>query len=121
MPDRTVEKITQFAELGSKWFPLLFTATLATLGCPDDQIARAELALGPVRFDTTTNRSVLSSMRIVRYQLEAHIWEAPHVLDADSLDLSCQLTDRPATVGGKWLWPRDRLLDLVARLDARRH
>lgn len=114
-------KKAQFNELGSKWFPLLFTATLAALGCPDNQIARAELALGAVRFDTATNRSVLSSMRIVRYQLEVHIWNAPHVLDADPLALSCRLTDRPATAGGKWLRPRDRLLDLVARLDARRH
>lgn len=66
--------------------------------------ARAELALRPVR-----------------YQLEAHIWNAPHVLDADPLALPCQLTDRPATVGGNWLWPRDRLLDLVAHPHARRH
>jgi len=33
--------------------------------------------LGPVRFDAATNRSVLCSVRIVRYQLDAHIWNAP--------------------------------------------
>jgi len=30
----------QFAELGSRWFLMLLTGTLATLGCPDAQIAR---------------------------------------------------------------------------------
>ena len=30
----------QFAELGSKWFRLLYTATLAMSGCPDALIKR---------------------------------------------------------------------------------
>lgn len=111
----------QFAELGSKWFPMLFTATLAALGCPADQVAKAEAALGLVRFDTFTDRSVLGSMRIASEDLLAYIWKAPHILDADPLALSCKLTDRPATVRGKSLWPRDRLLELVADLSSTRH
>ncbi|MEW6611486.1 MAG: hypothetical protein ACOY5C_07945 [Pseudomonadota bacterium] len=42
----------QFAKLDGKWFRLLYMATLATAGCPATQIKKAELALGPVRFDT---------------------------------------------------------------------
>jgi hypothetical protein len=74
---------TQFAELGMKWFPLLFTATLASLGCPDSEIARAQTALGRIRFDCAT--------------------------------------DRPATVRGKWIRPRELLLELVAELVSTRH
>lgn len=114
-------KKPQFAELGSKWFPLLFTATLAALGCPPGQVARAERALGAVRFDTATDRSVLGSMRIVSEELLAYVWNVPNVLDADPLALSCRLTDRPATVRGKWIRPRERLLELVADLGATRH
>lgn len=111
----------QFAELGSRWFPMLLTATLASLGCPDDRIARAERALGPVRFDRATDRSVLSSMNIATGDLFAQIYRMPHVLDADPLAISCRLTDRPATVRGKWIRPRERLLEIVAELCSTRH
>ncbi len=46
----------QFAELGSKWFRQMFSASLAVIGCPDVQIRRVELALGPIRCDTVTDR-----------------------------------------------------------------
>jgi hypothetical protein len=47
-----------FAELGGKWFRPLYLATLAMFGCPDTQIKKLELALGPMCFDTATDRSV---------------------------------------------------------------
>ncbi len=50
-----------FAELGSAWFRPLYLATLAMSGCPDTQIKKLELALGPMRFDTATDRSVQGS------------------------------------------------------------
>ena len=51
----------------------LLTASLASLGCHDNQVAGAALALGLVYFGAATNRSVLCSVRIARYQLDARI------------------------------------------------
>ena len=57
-------RTSQFAELGRKWFRELFTATLAVIGCPDTQIRKVEPMLGPVRFDTVTDRSVHGSINV---------------------------------------------------------
>ena len=106
----------QFSELGSKWFRLLYTATLAMSGCPDAQIKKAELALGPVRYDTATDRSVQGSLRVARQDLEAWAYRVPHVLDLDPLKVSYQLNYRPATVHGKLVWPDKAMLERVAAL-----
>ncbi|MEW6560475.1 MAG: hypothetical protein AB1412_09800 [Pseudomonadota bacterium] len=106
----------QFAELGSKWFRLLYTATLATAGVPDVQIRKVELALGPVRFDTATDRSVQGSLRVASQDLEAWVYRAPHGMDLDPLAASCWLNQRPTTVRGKWLWPDQAMRNAVAAL-----
>lgn len=106
----------QFAELGSKWFRLLYTATLAMSGCPDAQIRKVELALGPVRFDTATDRSVQGSLRVAKQDLEARLYEVPNVLNLDPLAMSCELSHRPASVHGKWLWPDEAMRALVEAL-----
>ena len=106
----------QFAELGSKWFRLLYTATLAMSGCPDAQIRKAELALGPVRFDTATDRSVQSSLRVAKQDLEAWVYQVNNVLELDPLKVSCWLNERPTTVYGKALWPEQAMREAVARL-----
>jgi hypothetical protein len=59
----------QFDELGSKWFPQLFTAVLVTIGCPDDQIRKVDLALWPARYDTATDRPVQGSIRTLQMDL----------------------------------------------------
>lgn len=106
----------QFAELGSKWFRLLCTATLAMSGCPDAQIKKAELALGPVRFDTVTDRSVQGSLRVAKQDLEAWVYQVNNVLELDPLKVSCRLNERPTTVYGKWLWPDRAMRQMVAGL-----
>ena len=106
----------QFAELGSKWFRLLYTATLAMSGCPDAQIRKVELALGPVRFDTATDRSVQGSLRVAKQDLEAWVYEVSNVLDLDPLVVSCRLNERPTTVYGKALWPDRAMREAVAGL-----
>lgn len=108
-----------FADLGARSFRPLFSATLAAMGCPPGQVAQAELALGPFRFDTATDHSVLSSMRIVRQDLEGHIARVPNVLMLDPVAVAVDLCDRPATVRGKWIRPDRRLLELVAMLSTR--
>ena len=105
-----------FAELGSKWFRQLYTATLAVFGCPDVQIKKVELALGPMRFDTATDRSVQGSLRVAKWDLEAWLYDVPNVMDLDPLAVSCRLNDRPTTVYGKCVWPKDAMLEAVARI-----
>lgn len=106
----------QFEELGSKWFRLLYTATLAMSGYPDAQIRKVELALGPVRFDTATDRSVQGSLRVARQDLEAWAYQVSNVLELDPLKVSCWLNERPTTVYGKWLWPDRAMREAVAGL-----
>lgn len=106
----------QFDELGSKWFRLLYTATLAMSGCPDAQIKKAELALGPVRFDTATDRSVQGSLRVARQDLEAWVYQVSNVLELDPLKVSCRLNEQPTTIHGQWLWPDKAMREAVAAL-----
>lgn len=103
-----------FAELGGKWFRPLYLATLAMFGCPDTQIKKAELALGPMRFDTATDRSVQGSLRVAKQDLEAWLYRAANVMDLDPLAMSCRLNERPTTVYGKFLWPEKAMLEAVA-------
>ena len=90
-----------FTELGSQWFRPLYLATLAMLGCSDTQIKKLELALGPMRFDTATDRSVQGSLRVAK-------------LDLDPLAMSCWLNERPVTIRGKWIRPGRAMLEAVA-------
>ncbi len=106
----------QFAELGSKWFRELFTATLVVIGCPDTQIKKAELLLGPVRYDTATDRSVQGSINIARRDLEAMLYRVPNVLDLDPLAVSRRLNERPTTVKGRSLWPVKVMMAKVSAL-----
>ena len=105
-----------FAELGSTWFRPLYLATLAMFGCPDTQIRKVELALGPMRFDTATDRSVQGSLRVAKQDLEAWLYRVPNVMDLDPLRMSCWLNQRPSTIYGKWVWPEKAMLEAVARL-----
>lgn len=104
-----------FAEIG-KWFRHLFAGTLAMSGHADAQISRALLALGPVRFDTTINRSVQGTMRIARWDLEALLHRVPNVMDLDPLAVSLHLCNRPVTVHGKSLWPSRAMQEVLENL-----
>ena len=102
--------------LGECWFRPLYLATLVAFGCPDTQIKKVALALGPVRFDTAIDRSVQGSLRVARQDLESSVLRVPNVLDIDPIAMSCELSDRPATIYGKWLWPQKAMLEMVASL-----
>ncbi len=86
------------------------------LGCADSQILRALMTLGACSFDSSADRSVLSSMRVVRQDLEAYFGNFPNVLQADAVEVSVRLTRSPAGIWGKTIWPQDRLLELVVGL-----
>lgn len=104
------------AELGSKWFRDLFTATLAVIGTPDTQIKRIELVLGRVRFDTATDRSVQGSINIAREDLKALAFEVPNVMDLDPLKVSVWLNDRPVTIRGRFIHPEREMRRRVAQV-----
>lgn len=106
----------QFAVLGERWFRPLFVATLVLMGCAEVQIRKAELALGPVRFDLATDRSVMGSIRIARLDLDAWLYQLTNVMDLDPLIVSRQLNERPATVFGKWVWPTRAMRERVEAL-----
>jgi hypothetical protein len=105
----------QFTELGD-WFRMLYLATLAGFGCSDTQIKKVELALGPVRYDTATDRSVQGSLRVAKQDLDAMAYRVPNVMRLDPLATSCELSDRPATIRGKWVRPEKAMLDLIGVL-----
>ncbi|MCP5413469.1 MAG: hypothetical protein H6961_02430 [Chromatiaceae bacterium] len=105
-----------FAELGSKWFRELFTATLAVVGVPDTKIKKVELMLGPVRFDTATDRSVQGSINIARQDLQARVFQLPNVMDLDPLKVSVWLNQRPVTVRGKFIHPDREMQQRLAEV-----
>jgi hypothetical protein len=105
-----------FDELGSKWFRELFTATLAVIGVPDKQIKKVELMLGPVRFDTATDRSVQGSINIARQDLRAWVFQLPNVMDVDPLKVSVRLNERPVTVRGRFIHPDREMQQRVAKV-----
>jgi hypothetical protein len=105
----------QFADLG-QWFRSIYLATLAAFGCPDTQIKKVGLAIGSVRFDAATDRSVQGSMRIAKQDLEARVYDVPNVLDLDPVEVSCGLSHRPATIRGHWIWPDRAMLSMVEAL-----
>ncbi len=110
----------QFQDLGGQCFRPLLTATLVAMGCPARQVAQAELALGRIRFDAATDRSVLGSMRIVvDHELHTFISRVPNVLALDPVKVALDLCDRPTTVRGKWIRPDRLLLELVAMISTR--
>lgn len=107
----------QFAALGNDVFKPLLADTLAELGCPDVEIRKALLVLGRCQFDTATDRSVLSSMRVARQDLEAYVWRFPNVLMVDPVEASCRLSRRPASMhGGKFIRPNRLMLEMIAGL-----
>jgi hypothetical protein len=55
-----------FAVMGERLFRPLYLGTLVLFGCPDAQIKKVELALGPIRFDTATP-SRRGQLRIVAW------------------------------------------------------
>jgi hypothetical protein len=105
-----------FAELGDKWFRVLYLATLAALGCSAAQLGRVDSLLGPARFDTATDRSVQASLRVATQDLEAWVYQVPNVMHLDPLAMSCRLNERPVTVYGKLVWPVESMRELVSSL-----
>lgn len=105
-----------FAELG-RWFREVFTASLAYMGLPDVQVRKAELALGPVVFDTHTDRSVLGTLNQMRFMLDSQVETVENVMLLNPLAVTRQLCDTPVSVrGGKFWWPDKAMAERVEGL-----
>jgi hypothetical protein len=85
-----------FADLG-KLFRPLYLASLAAFGAVPNQIRKAELALGPLCFDTAIDRSVQGSIRIVQTLDLEWLAGQTQVINLESLAVSCRLSHRPTT------------------------
>ena len=100
----------EFTELG-RWFRELFTASLAYMGMGDSLVHRAELALGPVVFDTATDRSVLGSLNQMKFMLDARVYEVENVMMLNPLSVNRQLCHYPVNVKGvKGFWMADEAM-----------
>ncbi len=108
-------RVQQFREL-DRLHRELFLATLKVLGVTETTLKRVTFALGPTRFNRATDKSVLSSMTVVRSDFEARLMEVENVMELDPVAVSCGLTHRPTAIKGKWLWPDKAMLELVNRL-----
>lgn len=106
----------QFTALEERVFRPLYLATLMNLGCSTTQLRKVELALGPLRYDTVTDRSVQGSLRVAKLDLESFVYRVPNVLDLDPVAVSCELNERPATACGKLLWPNEAMLEQIKSL-----
>ncbi|MBX2807244.1 MAG: hypothetical protein KTR20_01320 [Cellvibrionaceae bacterium] len=72
--------------------------------------------LGPIEFDTNTDRSAQASMRIAKQDLEAMLYRVPNVLSLDPVQASIDLSHHPATAYGKCIWPDEAMLEMVNSL-----
>jgi hypothetical protein len=107
-----------FAELG-RWFREAFTASLVYMGVPDNQVRRAELALGAVQFDTSTDRSVLGSLNQMKFMLKARVSTVENVMLLNPLSVTRWLCHYPVVSvhGGKQTWMADQaMMERVAAL-----
>ena len=99
-----------FYDLG-RWFRELFTASLAYMGVPDNLVKRAELVLGPIRFDSCTDRSVLGSLNQMKFMLDARVSEVEDVMQLNPLSVNRWLCHYPVNIKGvKGFWMADQAM-----------
>lgn len=80
-------------------------STLHGMGFDEKLIGKVAGIMDKAGFDTVTDRSVLSSMRVVQHDLEPLLIEEGDVMNLDPVAVSCKFSHRPAAVRGRWIWP----------------
>ncbi len=104
-----------FAELGLL-FRAVYLQSLAYEGIDDASVKKVSLAMGPQIFDSVTDRSVLSSLAVVRRDVDAYLSDYAHVLDVDPFELMQWLNQRPTMARGHAIFPKHELFELIATL-----
>lgn len=99
-------------------FKGMFLGSLFMLGVPDNQLKRAELALGKMTFDSNTDRSVLGSMNNLKHMIHGRIVEVDNVMDLNLLELNHWLTGIPMKSPARpnFGWPQKDMKALVSAL-----
>ena len=108
-------KKEQFLNLG-KFHKQLYLAALIAMGVPEATLKRVELAMGPARFDTKTDRSVLGTMNQSRFEFDFFLDDYTNILEVDPLITVKWFNHRPLSVRGKYLWADKEMLTLVSSL-----
>ncbi len=104
-----------FAEL-ALLFRAVYLQSLAFEGVDDAGIKKVSLAMGPQIFDAVTDRSVLSSLSVVRRDVDAYLADYAHVLDVDPFELMQWLNQRPTMARGRAIFPKHEMFELIATL-----
>lgn len=99
-----------FADLG-RLHRELFLATLVKQGVAELQLKKIALALGPMRYDRATDRSVLGSINVARSDLSFALEFEEKVIDP--IAIATRLNKRPARAGKVLIWPDRAMLELV--------
>ena len=113
----SVLRKTQLSDLGN-WFVEIFLATLGAEGFEQSAIAQVAKSLGPIRFDATTNKSVLSAMNIVSQQAYGICEQVNDTRDLDPTGISLHLSHRPTSINKKTIWPDKIMAEMVMALQA---
>jgi len=108
-------KKEQFQKLG-QFHKELYLAALIAMGVPEATLKRVELAMGPARFDTATDRSVLGTLNQSRLEFDFFLDDYTNILDVDPLIAAKWFNHRPLTARGTWLWADQEMLALVSSL-----
>ena len=108
-------KKEQFHNLG-QLHKELYLAALIVTGVPEATLKRVELAMGPARFDTATDRSVLGTLNQSRFEFDFFLDDYNNVLDVNPLATVKWFNHRPITARGTWLWADEEMLALVSSL-----
>ena len=108
-------KKEQFHNLG-QLHKELYLAALIVMGVPEATLKRVEIAMGPPRFDTVTDRSVLGTLNQSRFEFDFFLDDYNNVLDVNPLATVKWFNHRPLTARGKWLWADEEMLALVSSL-----
>jgi len=65
---------------------------------PEATLKRVELAMGPARFDTKTDRSVLGTMNQSRFEFDFFLDDYTNILEVDPLIATKWFNHRPLSV-----------------------
>lgn len=106
----------EFADLRDV-FVESFSATLASMGEADSLLRQVALALGPMRCDKSTDRSVLGSLNQMKIMLDARVAAVEDVMLLDPIEVNRWLNHTPVSARGEGFWFADEaMLERVAAL-----
>lgn len=104
----------------SYWFEDLLVNTLLKAGLDPELIEAATQKMGPLQFDTTCDRSVQGTLRLMIHRLEAYS-DGIDVMELPIYSTSVWLSERPCWVKGEtqkkvFLFPRQEMERLLLQL-----